>query len=809
MVTAKTKRTIDTVVPVFSVESDQLILQDGRVAVGFAVGGIETEKLTAHQYDSLNTLLYNALKTLPEGTVVQKIDAFYYKAYQASKKDKTYFHNRTTEHFEERPILLHRAYLFLSVGPLGERERNAANTFFAMGKSVLNNPFDQLEQRQSAIEYLAQDFISTLASFEGISLNRLTNDELQNLYLQYINLEFDPDHQPTDAVRTFAPATTHAALGEKRINIVTLSGQGSPMEPFAPNKQTIMSPWVYPLLHPLYFPHLLSVSLKILNREKVLSGMDTTAKVIKNLDFMMTQDNMIKREELLDFTREVRAENKNIVSANVSLILHSAHETEVDYQLQKAVSAFRDMGSAECFIESLDTANLFIANAPGNSNQNYRWLVMSGDNGAMYLNFVTQYRSALRGDLLCDRNGVPVLLNLFNTDLQNQNALVIGPTGSGKSFTMAWFLLQRFERGEPQIIIDVGGTYLSLSTALGGRYFEYDPDRPLRFNPFLVPRQSDGTYSMQNDKLNFLTNLLLVIWKGTEGTVRQSERSVLTELIVTYYQQYNQAVNPASLPPTLLGFYEFLLDYIEGTAPENEFKKQVGSFNFSDFLLCLKPFATGQYKDILNAPEHEDLAGHPLIVFDMKRIKSNPMLYPIIGMLITELAADQLARYPDISKWIYMDEAWSMLSETMTDFIELMYRTIRKNKGSMTIITQGIHEIQRSPIGKAILVNADTKYILRHNDAQEVETVGKALAFTQHEKQKILSLALKETYREIFIKQGEYGKVFRLEVPFAVQAVLTSKPDERNTLRGLTEAYDGDIYAAIRQFVELKKSGEL
>ena len=118
---------------------------------------------------------------------------------------------------------------------------------------------------------------------------------------------------------------------------------------------------------------------------------------------------------------------------------------------------------SECFIESIDTANLFIANAPGNSDQNYRWLTMPGDNGAVYLNFITKYTSDLKGDLLTDRSGEPLLVNLFNEDLENQNAVVVGPTGSGKSFTMARFIVQRFDRGEPQIVIDVGGTYLSAS----------------------------------------------------------------------------------------------------------------------------------------------------------------------------------------------------------------------------------------------------------------------------------------------------------------------------------------------------------
>ena len=470
------------------------------------------------------------------------------------------------------------------------------------------------------------------------------------------------------------------------------------------------------------------------------------------------------------------------------------------------------MGSSECFIESLDSANLFIANAPGNSDQNYRWLTMTGDNGAVYLNFLTKYTSDLQGDVLCDRFGTPILLNLFDTELENQNAIVIGPTGSGKSFTMAWFLVQRFDRGEPQIIIDNGGTYLSASIALGGKYYEYDPERPLKFNPFLVERNSDRTFSLNGNKNNFLTNLLTVVWKGKDGTVRQSERSVLNELLLHYYIAYNKKViNDETFTslPSLVGFYDFVIDYIDTSSTDKEFQKQAGSFNFDEFLLCLKPFAIGQYKEVLNSEIYEDLAAEKLIIFDMKKIKSNPILYPIVGMLITELASDQLARYPKVCKWVYMDEAWSMLSDTMSDFIELMYRTIRKNNGSMTIITQSIHELRKSSIGQVIKVNAATKYILRHTSTEDIDVLTKELSFTNHEKDKILSLVKTDKYREVFIKQGDYGRAYRLEAPYSIQAVSTSKPNERETLRDLTAEYGGDIYAAIGQYVELKKTGKL
>ncbi len=46
----------------------------------------------------------------------------------------------------------------------------------------------------------------------------------------------------------------------------------------------------------------------------------------------------------------------------------------------------------------------------------------------------------------------------------------------------------------------------------------------------------------------------------------------------------------------------------------------------------------GKYADVLNSATHEDVSDERLICFDMARIKKNPMLYPVISILITELA---------------------------------------------------------------------------------------------------------------------------------------------------------------------------
>ena len=146
-------------------------------------------------------------------------------------------------------------------------------------------------------------------------------------------------------------------------------------------------------------------------------------------------------------------------------------------------------------------------------------------------------------------------------------------------------------------------------------------------------------------------------------------------------------------------------------------------------------------------------------------------------------------KFPDDIKYIALDEAWTMLSGVLSEFIESMYRTIRKTNGSVTIITQGITEITSSKIGPAIINNSATKIILRHVNPDSLAQLQAPLGLTGHEMDLIKSVRSTEALREFFIKQGAKGKVFALEASPQLDAILTSKPVERNHLNKLVKFY--------------------
>ena len=813
----------DAVFPVFSIEPTSggqsvVVLKDGRVAVGYRFEGVETESVTGGEYDALGSAFYRATRTLPVGTVIQRMDAYYTERHKLPKnvtgRADTPFTQQQHGHMQQRPVLRHAAYLFLSFGSEKQPRTNAANTLWArLGLPSLKDPFAHIDQLVERAERAADEFTQSIA-LGRLTLTRLDGDELEQLYFQYFNLDFG--RPATTINRSVQPDASFVAVGEKKANILTLIGQPSVIYNTGSGRTGVEAPFVSNLALDLQVPHLLVTSFLIEDTEQVIGSLEFEQKVNRNLDFLMTHENKIKMLELEDYIDGLRTDNKSLLSVNLSLMVWHTDDKAREGLVQRGISAFRAMGGADVFVETMDSTNLFFALAPGNGYQHYRWLLMAGDNAVCYLNCATNYRTANQGELLADRYGNPVLVNLFNTDLNNQNSVVVGPTGSGKSFTMGYFMLQRYETGRRQIIIDVGGTYLSLMTALGGRYYQYDPQNPIKFNPFGVAVDGSGQYLPDGDKINFLSTLLAIIWKGYKRrggppSVRQAERSVLVRLIPMYYDWYNEHLNREAGPPTpvpsLVGFYDFMYQYLKANDGTEELVRWHKSFDFAEFFTCLEPFVVGHYRDVLDAGENEDISAYPLVCFDMARIKDNELLKAVVTMLITELSLDVIRRYPKDVKYLYMDEAWSMLSEGMGDFVEMMYRTIRKNNGSMCIITQGVKEIEDSAVGPVIIANADTKIILNHQDTKQLDRVAAVLGFTKHETDKMRSIRVSKTWREIFIRQGEYGKVFRLEAAPGIYPLLTSKPAEREHLRDLTQAYGGNIAFAVRQFNDDRADG--
>ncbi|GAB3840807.1 VirB4 family type IV secretion system protein [Hymenobacter jeollabukensis] len=815
--------------PVFKFEDDKVILKDGRVSIGFRLHAAEMEQWDGDAYSASHAAFIAALKSLPVGAVFQKTDVYYDKPYQHQMREGAYFNNRMGRFFGERLVLYHQSYVFLSfaAAPTSDakkakapRRTNALNALVNRAGDLLGeNRFATVVKSMELAERAASEFKETLRAVPGVTLERLNEQEVQQLYLQYFNLEFAD--QPKHLAREMVNEIGTLAVGERKVSAVSMVGQGTEVHPWVHNDSKVVTPMLFPMTHYLQFPHILTQAVLVHDTKDKLDELDRDRKLNSSLSSLATQDNLLRVAEIEELSLDVRNGNKQLVDLHLSCLVWDTDDVRRQNNLEKASAALRGMYDSEAVVESFLTLPLFFGALPGNAFQiPDRWIPLSSDRASCYVHWTTTYRPERSGEYICDRFRNLVRVNLFDTTQNNQNSITIGPSGSGKSYTMGNFIIQRFESGARQIIIDVGGSYRNVVQSLTGAdfencYFTYDPANPIEFNPFFVPRNSDGRWLYNeavnergeeiSNKKNFHLALLATLWKHTKDTVLQkAEQTILSRFLDGYYAHLNEQPNlgkEGEAFPGLEGFYRYvqatheammqLSAEDEGLATrQRQYQKDITFVNMNEFFLVLSDYVTGgRYAKVLNAKRDRDLSDYPLICFDMDKVKADATLYPVVAMLITELSLDLFFKYKKDVKYILMDEAWSMLSGSLQDFIENMYRTIRKTNGSIGIITQGIDEIVKSPIGKTLITNSATKIILLHQSEAEWNQLAAPLGFTPHEMSLIASMRSGGTYREFFIKKGSNAKVFVLEAAPQMNAILSSKPYERNYLNDLVKQY--------------------
>lgn len=820
--------------PVYLYESNKVVLKDGRVGVAFKLNPVEMELWDPDQYSASHVAFQAALKVLPVGTVVQKTDVYYDRPYVHPPAPGQYFTTRMGQYFGNKMVLYHSPYLFLSFAPVALKNANpnakkakpprAVSSLNALinnvDKQLPDNPFESVTQTLALAEQSTQEFIEALRGIPDISVERLDENQIRNLYLQFLNLDFD--RQPQHYERELYNEVGTLAVGEQKVSCISLSGQGMEMYPCVRNNYGVTSPMLYPLTHFLAIPHILTQSVQIVDTKAELVALDRDKTINKSLSKLATQDNVLRVMEIDAFAAEVRAESKQLCKLHVSLLTWETQDTLRKDNVDKAAAAMRSMFSSEAVVENFLTLPLFFAALPCNGYQvPDRWLPTTTDRAACYFHWTTTFKSTRTGEYICDRFRNLVRINLFDVNQDNQNSITIGPSGSGKSYSMGNFIVQRYENGARQIIIDIGlgpgqGSYRNVCQSLCGpdfeySYFEYDPQNPIEFNPFFVPRTPDNKWVYTDEKLNFHLALLTSLWKsGKDSGLTKSERAILSRFLQDYYSSLNKHDKLGHTDETYPGmesFYRHVQQFHDNmtrslTSAERDaetplylqqreqYRKDSNYIEMDEFFLVLGEYVTGgRYERVLNAKRDVDLSEYRLICFDLARVKADPTLYPVVAMLITELALDLCRKFPDDVKYILMDEAWSMLSGALEDFIVSMYRTIRKTNGSMGIITQGIKEIVDSPIGYTLIDNSATKIILRHTNEASLERLEKPLGFSSHEMSLIRSIQSGEGWRQFLIKQGPLAKIYTLEASPQLNAILSSRPSERNYLNRLVTHY--------------------
>ena len=248
-------------------------------------------------------------------------------------------------------------------------------------------------------------------------------------------------------------------------------------------------------------------------------------------------------------------------------------------------------------------------------------------------------------------------------------------------------------------------------------------------------------------------------------------------------------------------YYEFALERI----PQIMAEKKI-DFDIDDFAAILEQFYKGgELEHTLNNDLDKSFFDEKFIVFEIDKIKDDPILFPIVVLIIMDVFLQKM-RLKKGRKALIIEEAWKAISSpTMAGYIKYLYKTVRKFNGIAGVVTQELNDVIDSPIVKeAIINNSDVKILLDQSKFKDrYEDISAILGLTDVQRQQIFTvnaLPPKEGipyHKEVWISRGQYSDVYSVEVPPEWYWAFTTERVEKEALKVYERAFNDDIEQAI------------
>ena len=520
---------------------------------------------------------------------------------------------------------------------------------------------------------------------------------------------------------------------------------------------------------------------------------------------MPNPSNLIAVEDIKKVQDVIARENKQLVYAHFNLVVSVPIEEDIQKCTNHLENSFGRMG-IHISKRAYNQLELFVNSFPGNCygmNPDYdRFLTLSdAATCLMYKEHIQHSEDTPLKVYYTDRQGVPVAIDISgkegkNKITDNSNFFILGPSGSGKSFFTNSMVRQLWEQNTDVVLVDTGNSYEGLCDYVNGKYISYTEEHPITMNPFAIKREE-----LNIEKIGFLKNLVMLIWKGTNGRITKTEDHLIEDVITEYYDAYFRLGKVKEL--SFNTFYEYSTKRIPEIVRDNNLE----GIDLATYNYLLKDFYKGGNHELtLNENLDTALFDETFIVFEIDSIKDDPLLFPLVTLIIMDVFIQKM-RIKKNRKVLVIEEAWKAIaSPMMAEYIKYLYKTARKFWASVGVVTQEIQDIVGSPIVKeAIINNSDVIMLLDQSKFKErFDEIKAILGLTDVDCRKIFTINRLENkegrsfFREVFIRRGQNAAVFGVEEPHECYMTYTTERAEKEALK----LYKRELKCSHQQAIE-------
>ena len=359
---------------------------------------------------------------------------------------------------------------------------------------------------------------------------------------------------------------------------------------------------------------------------------------------------------------------------------------------------------------------------------------------------------------------------------------------------------------------------LLLEDKKNGKYDEFEEQMQEKYgDDYELEGFEDHSLTEREKRLKEKLQAVIDDAASTEGEKNNAQKQLmrLTPQVIEskYLQRIERLIEKIErqkkkLKVTELNFnsyYEFAIERIPQIM-----RQQNINFDIDNFAAILKPFYKGGEQEyILNNDLDASLFDEKFIVFEIDKVKDDPVLFPIIVLIIMDVFTQKM-RIKKGRKCLVIEEAWKAIATpVMANYIKYLYKTARKHWAMVGVVTQEIQDITSSPIVKeAIINNSDVFMLLDQSKFKDkFDEIKATLALTDIDCKKIFTINRldnkdgRSPFKEVFIKRGIVGDVYGVEEPPECYMAYTTEKAEKEALKLYKKLMDTDYEHAISAFV--------
>lgn len=696
-----------------------MLMKDGALMAGWEFNGPDLESASHYELNSLSSQINSAFLHLGDGWMlnhnVMRLPALSYPG-TGSFPDATtmLFDQERKEQYERAGALYENVSSLILTYKAPDSSQSIANKLFIEGyiedskelpriEAIFNTKFEQVEAALSSVLRLRRmgdaDLLTTLhACVTGIDQRIIIPNPPVDLNYYIGSQDLITGFYPQVGQRHFAlvgvtgyPA---AAMPETLSNItrlpmpLRLSSRFIFCEPYTAEKK-IDRKRAYWEQKRIRIGDMFARSLK----------MDETGHIDQHADLMMN--------DALDAQGEAASGHVRYGHFTLTIVLSGESRKQVIENAQEARKELQNRG-LNARIETFNAVESFLGSLPGHGYYDVRKPLLHSLNVSHLAPFSTiwageefhpspLYPPQSPALTYCVSNArTPFRFNTFADDVGS--AIVIGPTGSGKTVLLNTMALQDFRYEEMQVFyFDKDyGAYI-VAKAAGGTHYDFlgEHGETAEDRLSLYPL---GNLKSMND-LAWAADWIELLFAQQGLKITPEQRSYISDAVIRISESDSRTLTELLFPQdkelqTALKYYQL------GGASGGILDGTTDSFTNSRFQ-----------------------------VFEQGNLlkKGDKLVVPTLSYIFYQIEKRMDGRPTKI----YIDEAWVNLMNALSlEQVEEWLRTVRKKNGALVLATQSLHEINNSTIRDLILESCPTKIFLPNPEAlnpatrQQYESIG-------------------------------------------------------------------------------------